>query len=87
MDSKVEGYYNFIVDDIIKNSEIKDGRIQYPIVDPLFIITIKGFRFNYPFEFLSQFKEYLIDNYGLEEKEMDTIWKMLVLKLREVNNG
>ena len=86
MDKK-EKYINYIVEDMIKNTEIDYDRekIKYPFSSSFYL-----FRFIlYPHSpFFSNFSKYITERYGIHDEDVDIIWKLYKGKIKEViDNG
>ena len=92
MDKK-EKYINYIVEDMIKNTEIdyEQGKIKYPstLPFPLLIFPL----YNYPLtnSIISpfpSFSKYIIERYGIHDNDVDIIWKLYKGKIKElIDNG
>tara|TARA_B110000211_G_scaffold17441_1_gene18185 strand:- start:47 stop:391 length:345 start_codon:yes stop_codon:yes gene_type:complete len=75
MDKK-ERYYNFIVDDMVKKTEIDHDkkRIKFPSL-PI-SISFLSLLFPLPPLFLSLFSKHVIERYGVHDEEMEIIWNL-----------
>jgi sulfur relay (sulfurtransferase) DsrC/TusE family protein len=70
-----EKYINFIVDDLVKKTEISNNRreIKYPFIKiPISFDTSPSIRL---------LKEYIEQKYGVHEKEMDTIISLYLRRI------
>jgi len=77
--SKKEKYINFIVEDLIKKTEIDYGqeRINFPF--PSSFLLSLSFSFHHlPLTptslFPSSFSKYIRERYGVRDEEVQTIW-------------
>lgn len=83
MDKKIERYYNYIVDDLIKKTEVDYEKrfIYYPYmygnVIPLTMYL------DIPFGIMN-FKRYITTLYGVREEEHDIIWDMYSKKIKSL---
>ena len=82
MDKK-EKYINFIVDDLIKKTEINHirGDIRYPSSTSLYLLpppSSLSSLSNYPL-FL-----YIIERYGAHSEEMGIIWDLYKQRIKEL---
>jgi hypothetical protein len=76
--NKKEKYYNYIVDDLVKNTEIdnKQGIVKFPFLTFLFSSSTRFFKFpSTTFSFTS-FSKYVQERYGTRDGEIDIILEL-----------
>ena len=83
MDKK-EKYINYVVEDLISNTEIDydQKKIKYPFSPYIF--------FNYFFLtfIFTSFSKYVIERYGIHDNDVDNTWEIYKGKIKEViDNG
>ena len=86
MDKK-EKYINFIVDDMIKKTDIDYDRekIKYPFSSSF---SFFFFPFHLPSYLITSISKYVIERYGIHDNDVDIIWKLYKGKIKEViDNG
>ena len=87
--NKKEKYINYVVDDMIKKTEIDydQEKIKYPFSTSLLFpfISLPPFLFILPSPSISK---YVIERYGIHDNDVDIIWKLYKGKIKEViDNG
>ena len=90
--NKKEKYINYIVEDMIKNTEIDYDRekikysstfLHFPFI--LFPFYYFLLLFSSP---LPSFSKHVIERYGIHDNDVDIIWKLYKGKIKEViDNG
>ena len=77
MNKRKERYYNFIVDDLVKKTEIKESerRMKFPTV-PFFRIPSYFFTSRSSHNFFLLFSKYLKGMYGTHDEEIQIIWDL-----------
>ena len=86
MDKK-ERYINFIVDDMIKKTDIdyEQGKIKYPFSSSF---SFFFFPFHLPSYLITSISKYVIERYGIHDNDVDIIWKLYKGKIKElIDNG
>ena len=92
MDKK-EKYINYIVEDMIKNTEIdyEQGKIKYPSTLPFpsyFFPSFTSFSTILFYSPLPSFSKYIIERYGIHDNDVDNTWEIYKEKIKEViDNG
>tara|TARA_R110000803_G_scaffold193342_2_gene256275 strand:- start:52 stop:324 length:273 start_codon:yes stop_codon:yes gene_type:complete len=90
MDQRREKYYNYVIDDLVKKTEMDYEREK--IIFPFNIHLLFGFQstiFINPNRINTfDFKNYIVKTYGVHDEEVEDIWelykeRMLIL----INNG
>jgi len=81
MTTKLEKYYNYVVDDLVNNTNIDydNGRIIAPFLYPPNMNFHKEFYFNL-FSHPS-FKPHVISMYGIKEDEVKDLWERYKLSI------
>ena len=81
--NKKEKYINFIVDDMIKKTEIdyEQGKIKYPSH-----LTLLPSSF-FPSFLTFSFRNYLKERYGAHSEEIEFIWKLYKERIESLINN
>tara|TARA_R110000751_G_scaffold15833_1_gene50850 strand:+ start:725 stop:982 length:258 start_codon:yes stop_codon:yes gene_type:complete len=82
MDKK-ERYYNFIVDDMVKKTEIDHDkkRIKFPFHS---LYTSFFFFLTPPLSFFPLFPKYITERYGTHDGEIKIIWNLYKEKIQSL---
>ena len=77
MDKRKENYYNYVVDDLVKKTEIKESerRMKFPTV-PFFYSLYFIFTSRSSHNFFLLFSKYLKGMYGTHDEEIQIIWDL-----------
>ena len=97
MDKK-EKYINYVVDDMIKKTEIDydQEKIKYPshpslyvsLFSPLSLSSFTIFLTSFTSTPLPFFSKHVIERYGIHYNDVDIIWKLYKGKIKElIDNG
>jgi hypothetical protein len=80
MDNRKERYYNFIIDELIKDTryDIEMGVISTPDGRDFYSNDFYGG---------THFNQYVMDTYGAKRKEAKTIWGIYREKMLDIVNG
>tara|TARA_R110000803_G_scaffold117493_2_gene186025 strand:+ start:278 stop:529 length:252 start_codon:yes stop_codon:yes gene_type:complete len=80
--NKKEKYYNYVVEDIVKNTEIDydQEKIKYPFFSQFIFFNYYPFSSN----ILSMFSNHVRKVYGVHSEEIQTIWKLYKEKIQSL---
>ena len=87
MDKRKEKYINYVVEDLISNTEIDydQKKIKYPFLSPHYFPLSPSFLF---FTNNSPFTKHVIERYGIHDNDVDNTWEIYKGKIKEViDNG
>jgi hypothetical protein len=88
--NKQEKYYNYVVDDLVKNTEIDHDQetIKFPFYYN-YILPLHPTPFLFSLSYLSTiFSKHVIERYGVHDEEMEIIWNQYREKiLTIIGNG
>jgi len=89
MDKRKEKYINYVVVDLISNTEIDydQKKIKYPFLSPFSLRSTRLLPHSLLFS-LPPFSKYVIERYGIHDNDVDNTWEIYKGKIKEViDNG
>jgi len=83
MDKRKEKYINYVVEDLISNTEIDydQEKIKYPFPHSYLLFFL-------PLSPSLSISKYVIERYGIHDNDVDIIWKLYKERIQSlINNG
>ena len=90
MNGRKEKYYNYVVDDMVRNTEIDfiEEFILFPFNETFHItLTLPPYEFTISGELLHKFYHYIMEMYGVNVEELSKIFTTYIGRMNSLENS